>query len=639
MDGVSSDSLTEMDNSGSGPLRVPGFGLPISFEYTNWLQMTQTFELAAAGSYAERMTKREVAMVIFMEAITDKTNWNLKIHDTEIVAKWREEARSFPDQIISDLAFQWCIEELRDRAKSFEANGSSWVSALESSARVAKADNAITAEARDELCRAVQPLLDAEPKDWHPGSDNKVLNLVHPSLYSLVYGRTPVLTEGGIVDLNNCIEFCGKGTPGKPDQFVKKLHPHYIYNHRLQNASLWSQKFQWLPAEVKFTNDKGSDVKITSYINNLYPPEHQKLYGIIENIIGQAIPIWNHVLLRGNSGGVPLRIRVNEAEFDISEPTWILGNFADSPELRQNIKEYLTLPDSSKPISNHFLHENLPENWETTEDELNSDMLYEVVRNKYERLRTVIHPEPGNYSKWRASNSIVNAPNGRKTNDANLAHDYRKKGLQIIVKLSSIELTPEKPSFDGGSWHLEGMLNERIIGTAIYYFDVANITHPRLHFRQEATIENMDLKYEHGDQAPLAEIFGVESFEISGEPGVQEIGAVATKEGRMLVFPNTLQHKLDPFELIDKEKPGHRRVLVIWLVDPEYRVVSTSNVPPQQKDLYLKGLEKTDPEGNLHSQLANTANRDTADGLMDLEEAKRFRMELMDERMVFLEVF
>ena len=33
-------------------------------------------------------------------------------------------------------------------------------------------------------------------KDWHPGSNGKVLDLFHPSLYSLVYGRTKVLGTG-----------------------------------------------------------------------------------------------------------------------------------------------------------------------------------------------------------------------------------------------------------------------------------------------------------------------------------------------------------------------------------------------------------------------------------------------------------
>jgi hypothetical protein len=39
-----------------------------------------------------------------------------------------------------------------------------------------------------------------------------------------------------------------------------------------------------------------------------------------------------------------------------------------------------------------------------------------------------------------------------------LARDYAKRGLQIIVKLANIHLTPEKPEYAGGTWHVEGQL-------------------------------------------------------------------------------------------------------------------------------------------------------------------------------------
>jgi hypothetical protein len=39
-----------------------------------------------------------------------------------------------------------------------------------------------------------------------------------------------------------------------------------------------------------------------------------------------------------------------------------------------------------------------------------------------------------------------------------LKRDYASQGLQIIVKLANIELTPNKPTYEGGSWHVEGQL-------------------------------------------------------------------------------------------------------------------------------------------------------------------------------------
>lgn len=37
--------------------------------------------------------------------------------------------------------------------------------------------------------------------------------------------------------------------------------------------------------------------------------------------------------------------------------------------------------------------------------------------------------------------------------------DFRGKTMQIIVKLANIMLTPEKPAYGGGTWHVEGRHN------------------------------------------------------------------------------------------------------------------------------------------------------------------------------------
>lgn len=42
--------------------------------------------------------------------------------------------------------------------------------------------------------------------------------------------------------------------------------------------------------------------------------------------------------------------------------------------------------------------------------------------------------------------------------------------------------TPERPVYEGGSWHVEGMKNERIVSTGIYYYDQENITQSKLSF-------------------------------------------------------------------------------------------------------------------------------------------------------------
>ena len=38
------------------------------------------------------------------------------------------------------------------------------------------------------------------------------------------------------------------------------------------------------------------------------------------------------------------------------------------------------------------------------------------------------------------------------------SEEFNDQGLQVIVKLANIHLTPDKPTYKGGSWHVEGQL-------------------------------------------------------------------------------------------------------------------------------------------------------------------------------------
>jgi hypothetical protein len=50
------------------------------------------------------------------------------------------------------------------------------------------------------------------------------------------------------------------------------------------------------------------------------------------------------------------------------------------------------------------------------------------------------------------------------------------------------------------------------------------------------------------------------------------------------------QHRVSPFELADPTKPGHRRFIALWLVDPHKRIISTANVPPQQRSWWTEAV-------------------------------------------------
>ena len=79
-----------------------------------------------------------------------------------------------------------------------------------------------------------------------------------------------------------------------------------------------------------------------------------------------------------------------------------------------------------------------------------------------------------------------------------MKQDYKlcmRMHVQVIVKYAEIVVTPERPEYPGGAWHVEGMQNEAIVASCIAYLHSENITESRLHFRSMAA----DPRYEqHG---------------------------------------------------------------------------------------------------------------------------------------------
>ena len=128
-------------------------------------------------------------------------------------------------------------------------------------------------------------------------------------------------------------------------------------------------------------------------------------------------------------------------------------------------------------------------------------------------------------------------------------------------------------------------------------------------------------------------IFGCES----GGTGLQFVGSVETREGRLLTFPNILQHQLQPFSLVDRTKPGHRKILALFLVDPHTPILSTANVPCQQMDWWRDhiaqlgtGLDRLPVE--LQNAVFDEIRYEFPYGP---DEAKYLRLELMHERKDF----
>jgi hypothetical protein len=142
----------------------------------------------------------------------------------------------------------------------------------------------------------------------------------------------------------------------------------------------------------------------------------------------------------------------------------------------------------------------------------------------------------------------------------------------------------------------------------------------------------MDINYEQGDHYWASAIFGVESE----EPAVQDVGDVVCKEGRLVTFPNILQHRVAPFELADPNKPGHRKILALFLVDPNMTVISTSNVPPQQREWWSEEVIATGCLDRLPRELQDKLFDDVDEFPIGLSEAKEMREKIMGERAKFV---
>ncbi|MFM9368567.1 DUF4246 domain-containing protein [Streptomyces sp. Da 82-17] len=350
--------------------------------------------------------------------------------------------------------------------------------------------------------------------------------------------------------------------PGSDRQVLDLVHPSLFCNVREASGGperAWqspadrewtkyqfSEKFQWLPTDVEV--DAEGNATFLSYVNNVHPEKHRELAAVLPELFGRVLPLFENVLtdLRHPR---PLRIKADP---------W--GWYEDTEPVR---------PDG--------------------DDEETYTAYDEAWEEWWENRRPTLPDAPE-----------FTAP---EVPDAAERVDLRGRRLQVIAKLATIHLTPDRPEYAGGSWHVEGMMNERIVSTALYYWDSDNITESRLAFRTALD----DPEYEQNDDAGMRDVYGLNDE----DPLNQVLGSAATPAGRCLAFPNVLQHRVSPFRLADPSRPGHRKILAFFLVDPSQTIVSTSDIPPQQP-------------------WAETST-------MTLEQAEAYREQLMHERKFFVD--
>ena len=366
--------------------------------------------------------------------IRNKPDWHTKRLDSTIVAKWREEAIA---QHVTPVQFKFIIDELAYYDKL--RDGSTQVADVDG---VYRSSDFLPLELKSDFARLVADLAEIpeKEKDWHPGSDNTVLDLIHPGLYLFVSGKTRTIPRGQSVFHASVPTSLPKPPQRSSRQFM-------------------SSEYQWIPTPVSV--DQEGKAEFLSYINNLHPRRHHDLYTVLANIFSLTLPVFERVL-----------------------------TFLKSP---------------LKPKIDLGLHKMYDE---STEPKIMDGEDQDTFDNRYEEwydqrpLNPILVPE---FTEPSSEPPVV----------------LRNCRLQVIVKIQEIHLTPEKPSYAGGVWHIEGMENENIVASAIYYYECSNITECTLSFRQSV----YEPDYEQNDHRGVEALFGL----MDGEPLVQNLGSVTTK--------------------------------------------------------------------------------------------------------------
>lgn len=314
----------------------------------------------------------------------------------------------------SEKMLDWVVEELRFKTP---ASGHAGAIGLYNG-DIVKSDSAISETLRRELNIAIKPLQESAQKmKVYQGPDEWEVELVNPSVFPLVFGRSRIL-RNSVVGREDAIRALGHGDiiaiPTDPEM------SHTDMNWRISsradiNVKPYSLKYQWLPCDVLFKAD--GTCYIASYINNVHPEIHKEFYCVTEQILDSVVPLWDLTLT---------------AVIDMLSPGYRI-------EYRQ--ARYHPLSEELKAQS--------PQQ-KGGETELEFEDRYSAWRTK---VLDSVQPEPGRFVP--VVDQLQKTQKSRVT--TNIKGNYGERGLQVIFKAVNIILTPDKTRFET-DWQVEGQM-------------------------------------------------------------------------------------------------------------------------------------------------------------------------------------
>jgi hypothetical protein len=203
------------------------------------------------------------------EAIKNKPDWKLKIQNPNIRNKYKKEliiqlkkhanySNLYLYDKMVDALFVELLNEINEENKIYEE--------IEfGNYGICYNDELIPEVMRYYLEEYLDRIANSDNKDYHPGTDKKILNLFHPSMYPVISGIT--------CDYNGNI--------------IKKDKFEHITEFDKYNKSKEKLNYQWLPADFYVDNDY--KVTIKSYINNLPGELDDPLHKLIYNILSLSL--------------------------------------------------------------------------------------------------------------------------------------------------------------------------------------------------------------------------------------------------------------------------------------------------------------------------------------------------------------
>ncbi|KAJ2513944.1 hypothetical protein GGI11_004253 [Coemansia sp. RSA 2049] len=361
----------------------------------------------------------------------------------------------------------------------------------------------------------------------------RVLRLIDPLLYPLDYELTHVLPspiESPEQALN--IETLGD-RPGSFKAWAdivaglnngiaadkeKDIYKDYSSNY-------YTYAFCWLPTDIRV--DMDGSVVIKSYINNLHPTKHAAFYKTLSKALEAIIPLAEQVLA------------------DLLHPTGLR-----------------VIVDNDLCVKFTAPHPN-DDTWGV------SDLVDDDAWNAWGQGIVYTEPVPKIFTK--PDRPLPLPP----------TYSLRGEELQVVVEMDTTYLTPESPKKGPKrirtAWQSSGVLNDKIVATAIWYYDVENAEISDIQFRDPVgTYGEHDIINDILEKTVFEYAYGVDNDIGKGYGYSQPVGTTGIKSGRIVCFPNSYQHLELAVELADPSRCGHVRKLYFHFVHPGVRIPSTS---------------------------------------------------------------